>query len=47
MGLTKNQIVQVSLLLFGCLLSELNYTLLAPALPVIMDDMSVDETTVQ
>ena len=47
MGLTKNQIVQVSLLLFGCLLSELNYTLLAPALPVIMNDMSVDETTVQ
>ena len=37
----------MSLLLFGCLLSELNYTLLAPALPVIMNEMSVDETTVQ
>ena len=47
MGLTKNQIIQVSLLLFGCLLSELNYTLLAPALPVIMVDMSVGETDVQ
>lgn len=46
-GLTRIQIVQVFLLLFGCFLSELNYTLLSPALPVIMHDMSVDETTVQ
>lgn len=47
LGLTRKQIVQVSILLFGCLLAELNYTLLSPALPVIMDEMSVDETTVQ
>ncbi|MBQ9044032.1 MAG: MFS transporter [Eggerthellaceae bacterium] len=47
MGLTRQQIVQVSILLLGCLLAELNYTLLAPALPVIMDDMGVGETDVQ
>ncbi|MBQ9004607.1 MAG: MFS transporter [Eggerthellaceae bacterium] len=39
--------IQVSVLLFGCLLSELNYTLLAPALPVIMGDLQVGETDVQ
>ena len=47
MRLSRQQAIQVSVLLFGCLLSELNYTLLAPALPVIMDDMSVSETDVQ
>ena len=35
------------MLLAGCLLVVLNYTLLAPALPVIMREMSVSETTVQ
>ena len=34
-------------LLAGCLLVVLNYTLLAPALPVIMHEMDVNETTVQ
>ena len=29
MGLTRQQIVQVAVMLFSCLLSELNYTLLA------------------
>ena len=47
MGLTREQITQVAVLLVGCLLVVLNYTLLAPALPVIMRDMGVDETTVQ
>ena len=47
MGLSRQQVIQVSVLLFGCLLSELNYTLLAPALPVIMSDLSVGETDVQ
>ena len=47
MGLTRQQTLQVAVLLFGCLLSELNYTLLAPALPVIMGDMRVGETDVQ
>lgn len=37
----------MAVLLTGCLLVVLNYTLLAPALPVIMHDMSVNETTVQ
>jgi MFS family permease len=47
MGLTRQQVLQVSVLLFGCLLSELNYTMLAPALPVSMGDMRVGETDVQ
>jgi len=47
MGLTKQDIVQAVVLLAGCLLVVLNYTLLAPALPVIMHEMNVGETTVQ
>ena len=47
MGLSKQDIVQAAVLLAGCLLVVLNYTLLAPALPVIMREMSVSETTVQ
>ena len=47
MGLSKRDIVQIAVLLSGCLLVILNYTLLAPALPVIMHEMSVNETTVQ
>ena len=39
--------MQIAVLLSGCLLVILNYTLLAPALPVIMHEMSVNETTVQ
>ena len=37
----------MAVLLAGCVLVVLNYTLLAPALPVIMREMSVSETTVQ
>lgn len=47
MGLSKQDIVQAAVLLAGCLLVVLNYTLLAPALPVIMHEMDVSETTVQ
>ena len=47
MGLTRKDIIQLVVLLTGCLLVVLNYTLLAPALPVIMHEMEVDETTVQ
>ena len=47
LGLKKGDIVQAGVLLAGCLLVVLNYTLLAPALPVIMHEMSVSETTVQ
>nr|AHF25156.1 lincomycin resistance protein LmrB [uncultured bacterium Contig1772] len=39
--------MQAAVLLAGCLIVVLNYTLLAPALPVIMHEMSVDEPTVQ
>lgn len=47
LGLTRKDIVQIAVLLAGCLLVVLNYTLLAPALPVIMHEMSVNETEVQ
>ncbi len=47
MGLTRQNIVQMAVLLSGCLLVVLTYTLLAPALPVIMREMSVSETEVQ
>lgn len=47
MGLTSEQIRTVVILLAGALLVVLNQTLLSPALPVIMADMSVDATTVQ
>ena len=47
MGLTRKDIVQIAVLLAGCLLVVLNYTLLAPALPVIMHEMDVNETQVQ
>lgn len=47
MGLTKQDKIQFAVLLSGCLLVILNYTLLAPALPVIMHEMNVTETTVQ
>ncbi|MBR2803811.1 MAG: DHA2 family efflux MFS transporter permease subunit [Eggerthellaceae bacterium] len=45
--MTRQDIVQMAVLLAGCVLVVLNYTLLAPALPVIMREMSVSETTVQ
>lgn len=47
MGLTKQQIVTVAVLLSGTFLAVLNVTLLSPALPTIMGDMGVDATTVQ
>lgn len=47
MGLTRQDIIQMAVLLVGCLLVVLNYTLLAPALPVIMHEMNVTETAVQ
>ncbi len=45
MGLTSEQKRTVVVLLAGALLVVLNQTLLSPALPVIMGDMSVDATT--
>lgn len=47
LGLTKQQISMVAVLLSGAVLVVLNQTLLSPALPTIMRDMSVDATTVQ
>ncbi len=47
MGLTSEQKKTVIVLLAGALLVVLNQTLLSPALPVIMSDLSVDATTVQ
>ena len=47
MGLAKDQIRTVAILLAGALLVVLNQTLLSPALPVIMRDLQVDATTVQ
>ncbi len=47
MGLSRNDIVQMAVLLVGCFLVVLNQTLLSPALPVIMHEMNVGETTVQ
>ena len=46
MGLSRQDIVQAAVLLAGCLLVVLNYTLLAPALPVIMGELNVGETDV-
>ena len=45
--MSRQNIIQTAVLLTGCLLVVLNYTLLAPALPVIMHEMDVSETTVQ
>lgn len=47
MGLTKQQIITVAVLLSGTFLAVLNITLLSPALPTIMADMGVDAPTVQ
>ena len=47
LGITKEQKRMVIVLLAGAVLVVLNQTLLSPALPSIMQHMSVDETTVQ
>lgn len=47
MGLTRNQVVIVAILLAGATLVVLNQTLLSPAYPPIMADLGVDATTVQ
>lgn len=47
MGLARNDLVIVSVLLAGTLLAVLNQTLLSPALPAIMSGLQVDATTVQ
>ena len=47
MGLTQKQKVTIVVLLAGAVLAVLNQTLLSPAFPAIMADLSVDATTVQ
>lgn len=47
MGLTKQQITMVAVLMAGAFLAVLNQTLLTPALPTIMSHLSVSATTVQ
>lgn len=47
MGLTRQQLTMVVVILLGALLAVLNQTLLTPALPTIMDHLSVNATTVQ
>lgn len=47
LGLTTQQKTTVAILLAGALLVVLNQTLLSPALPMIMRQMSVDAVTVQ
>lgn len=47
LGLSRKQMTMVSVLLSGTLLAVLNMTLLTPALPTIMEEMNVSQTTVQ
>lgn len=47
MGLTRQQMTMVVVILLGALLAVLNQTLLTPALPAIMKDLEVNATTVQ
>ena len=47
MGLTRKQIVMLAVLISGTFITILNQTLVTPALPTIMSDMSVDASTVQ
>lgn len=47
MGLTKKQRFMVVVIVVGTFVTVLNQTLVTPALPSIMDEMAVDETTGQ
>ena len=47
MGLTRKQIVMLAVLVFGTFVTVLNQTVVAPALPSIMEEMSVDAATAQ
>ena len=47
LGISRKQMVMVATLLSGTLLTVLNLTLMTPALPTIMADMSVSAETVQ
>ncbi|MEG0620702.1 MAG: MDR family MFS transporter [Raoultibacter sp.] len=47
MGLSRKQIMMLSVLIFGTFVTILNQTIVAPALPSIMTEMQVDATTAQ
>ena len=47
LGIKRNEMKMVALLLSGAFLTVLNATLLTPALPTIMQDLNVASTTVQ
>ena len=42
MGLTRKQIVMLAVLVFSTFVTVLNQTVVAPALPSVMTEMSVD-----
>ena len=46
LGLAKNQLQMIVVLLAGAFVAVLNATLLTPALPTIMADMGIASTTV-
>ena len=46
-GLTRKQIVMLIVLVFGTFVTVLNQTVVAPALPSIMSEMSVDAAVAQ
>lgn len=46
-GLTRKQIIMLIVLVFGTFLTVLNQTVVAPALPSIMSEMSVDAAVAQ
>ena len=46
-GLTRKQIVMLIVLVFGTFVTVLNQTVVSPALPSIMSEMSVDAATAQ
>ena len=47
LGLDKKQRIMVFVLLAGTFMAVLNATLLTPALPTLMQDMNVEQTTIQ
>lgn len=47
MGLTRKQVAMLAVLVFGSFVTILNQTLITPAQPTIMREMSVDASTVQ
>ena len=47
MGLSRKQIIMLAVLVFGTFVTALNQTVVAPALPSVMAEMSVDASTAQ